>query len=240
MTKARQPSGAAALGPLAFKRALHIQKGMRCRTMPPAAVLIRVLALCLFPALCMAGTARAADVKLSSRTTYYDIRGRTAQDIWRQLQTYSIRHVGLDGHVLAQCAYTFSPLGNAVKTNRGWQPSTVEVGLDITYSYPRWVSANYADPALGDMWDKVSDLFRRHEEGHAVIALRNANLMVQRIRAIPPQPTFQALKDQTDALLQAIVERNNREQALFDQHCTDNATLRGYFRAAGADPGRLD
>ncbi len=219
---------------LAKKLALHICKAMP-KFMPSAAAVLLSALLLVGPA-----APALADVKISTRNTYYDIRGRTAQDIWRQLQLYSIRHVGLEGHVLAQCRYSFKPDGRAVRTDRGWLPASVEVTLDITYSYPRWVSANYATPEIRAMWAKVIDLFERHEEGHAVIALRNANLMVQRIRAIPPQPTQQALRAQVKALLDAIVERDNREQITFDEHCTDNAQLRGYFQAAGADTNRLD
>lgn len=133
---------------------------------------------------------------------------------------------------------THSPEGafgyTKLNTNVGWtaivdskgvcEIETVNFSYDITIYMPEWVEKHTAKQCLQDNWDAVWNEIQIHEERHRdLYLLLDTNDIGQRISAIKPKLSCDALKVAVNQEVEAILDMND---ILHDQfHASDSTPV---------------
>jgi len=94
-----------------------------------------------------------AEPTVTVNTTHYDIQGKNADQLKRQM-----KRLGPNGF----WAYTSWYIR--------WSGSCA-VSLEIDYTYPRWTDRDSAPSRLRERWDRMLTNLTLHEEGHGQIGL---------------------------------------------------------------------
>lgn len=147
------------------------------------------------------------------RTGYYDIRGRSADDLDRQ-----IRKFGPDrGHAIAQAEIRFEPVTLTLAERKGsCRFSSVRYRVLADISLPRWADSDGADPELRRAFGNLQDYARLHERMHVRIAEAAARSLERRLRAIPAQADCDTLERMAKAEIAAMRKLHDNAQKEFD------------------------
>lgn len=137
-------------------------------------------------------------------TSYYDVRGTTAEDIDRDIRAKG----PLKGHALALAAIQFEPVSILQReTDKGCHFEAAKFRVKAAITLPRWTDRlKSPDRDLRRAWQGLSDYARWHEDMHVRIAERFASQLSRDIEAIEPQKTC----DRLDRTAKTIVDRNAR------------------------------
>lgn len=147
---------------------------------------------------------------VTTETKYYDIEGRTAQEL--QAQTAAL---GPKGHAAYtdsyyRWKYTYKRLGTLCAIDR------VRVDTAITFTYPRWMSAG-SDPKLTEAWSRGLAVLVSHEKGHEEIARKASQEIYGSLHVLlPAYQSCDELGRTANALAQAVIEEANKKDKEYD------------------------
>jgi predicted secreted Zn-dependent protease len=149
------------------------------RSLPRALAVSLALSLGAAPAPPVAGVLSDASPIIRISEEFYDIRGSTAEDLYREMQRLGPEQDGrrFHGHTAwtINWRYTSQPSGSACRATR------VEVTAEITLTLPRWHAPPDAPAELRRQWDAYLAALRVHEEGHRDLAVAAARRVHSRL-----------------------------------------------------------
>ncbi|MEZ2127344.1 MULTISPECIES: DUF922 domain-containing Zn-dependent protease [unclassified Sinorhizobium] len=159
----------------------------------------------------------ASEVVVRNSYSYFDIRGKTADDLDRELAKHGPSTQGNDNRHPGATRIRFG--GDVTYAQRGgWcYVANVRVTVDTQIIMPRWRNRRNAEKDLSIVWDTLASDIKRHEEHHAEIARNHARAMEKEIRKLRPQRSCETLQRKVaDESTQAIAA-HDRDQARFDR-----------------------
>lgn len=175
----------------------------------------RLLALLfvLFPA------SAHAKVLVSESTKFYNVKGTNGLELSRQMLRGGRQNISLR-HAIAATATNYS-IADADVTLKGGKcvVSNVNVRLQITYYYPKWVASGRTSAAVRRNWQRFYRELLKHEGTHGAIAKQGAKQIEQKILAIKAAP-FMGCADFRRKAMAAFRTETNRirlRQNAFDR-----------------------
>lgn len=161
--------------------------------------------------------AAGAETIVNKKTSYFQIGGRTAADLDRELErrgpytnSTGNRHPGATKIKFGgDITYVEHPGRCAVQSAR--------VTLNVHIILPRWTNRKRAGKDLGLIWDTLSRDIKRHEERHAEIARQHAKGLEKALVALRPRASCEQVQDAVDRLTQDAIDAHDRDQNRFDQ-----------------------
>ncbi len=154
-------------------------------------------------------------VFISTDTKYYDITGSTEEELRSQ-----IAGLGPEGYAgLTHAVYRWN-IG--FKQHNGvCAIDRVRIDTVITFTYPRWKDMS-SDQKLADDWNRGLVALEDHEKGHEEIDRKASQDIYDNLYLLlPAYPTCGELKLRADALAQAVLEeekKNNKEYDRVTEH----------------------
>lgn len=166
-------------------------------------------------------TALPASVRVTSATSFYDVEGADIRSL-----VSSLRQRGPSdgrGTWAASTSWVFrwsyQPiLGTAC------QVQAAQVGLELSYLYPRWNTSDAAAPTIGTAWQGYLDRVELHEHGHRDIAEAAAAELAHALEALPGQASCEALAESARATAAELLARHAQAQIGYDRETGHGAT----------------
>ncbi len=195
---------------------------------------IRFLASALCVAVSLA-IASAQQVDLQERLEYYAIRGRSADAILKEMRALGPLGVLDPEHrYFASANYQISWKYFYVDGADGCAISQFDVGVDITYLYPRWEDRSEASSRLNAYWDHFLEKLEIHEKGHGEIAAATGAEVAKALGSLAPAATCDALERTIDAAAQAAMKSGNARQRDYDLYTHHGATQGAVFEVSAS------
>ena len=83
-------------------------------------------------------------------------------------------------------------------------------------SQPNWADYARANRSLRRRWDRYIEAVRIHGEGHVEISRQGAEIIAQRLSAIPPQENCAQLQAVFDAMLNEFLDHLQESHRIYD------------------------
>jgi predicted secreted Zn-dependent protease len=182
----------------------------------PLAVRYMRLPLVFSIALLLCGPA-GADVIASKSYSYFDIRGRTADDLDLELSRRGPTASGSSARHPGATRIRFGGEATYVQSGGRCRIGNVRVTVHTEIILPRWSNRRGASRELSMIWDALSSDIKRHEERHAEIARNQARAMERAIRSLRPQRSCEAMQEAVSDESVRGIEEHDRQQARFDR-----------------------
>jgi len=182
----------------------------------PLAVRYMVLPLVFSIALSLCGPV-SAEVIASKSYSYFDIRGRTADELDSELSRRGPTSSGSSARHPGATKIRFGGEATYIQDNGRCRVGNVKVTVHTQIILPRWSNRRGASKELSMIWDALSSDIKRHEERHAEIARNQARAMERAIRALPPQRRCEAMQELVSNESARGIEEHDRLQAQFDR-----------------------
>lgn len=182
----------------------------------PLAVRYMVLPLVFSIALSLCGPA-AAEVIASKSYSYFDIRGKTADELDRELSRRGPTSSGSSARHPGATKIRFGGEATYIQDNGRCRVGNVKVTVHTQIILPRWNNRRGASKELSMIWDALSSDIKRHEERHAEIARNQGRAMERAIHALPPQRNCEAMQELVSDESARGIEEHDQQQAQFDR-----------------------
>jgi len=176
--------------------------------------MIRFL-LCVLMSALMAVPAGAAN--LVKTYSYFTIRGRTLDDIQRELSRHGpkVNTTGLRHPGATRMAFT-TRIGYADRGSSCRIASAV-VTVKAHVILPRWRQGGRTDPDVRIFWDTLSADIKRHEERHVEIAKNHARDLEAALLASGSQDSCKDAAAKAKEITARVLASHDRAQADFDR-----------------------
>ena len=170
-------------------------------------------ALALLIAACALVPARAADV----RVVYYDIHGRSARDLFKEMEAKGPvdKSSGLrfpaytEWRVSWDFRYESAP-GICKLTG-------LDASVEGTTTLPHWVEGDAAPASLGKEWEDFVAALWVHESGHYAHGVEAADEIQALEGSTPPASDCQELTRQVTGRAESIVDKYRAIDAQYDR-----------------------
>ena len=173
----------------------------------------RRLALCLV--LCAASVGPALAGEIRERTTFFMVRGKTFDELNRQL--------GMNGPDLGRGARHAGSTEVSFKSNVSYknQPGGcgirhAQVTLDLHTTLPRWASPANSSPDTRTLWKTLREDIATHEAEHSHIAKLWLKRIEAKLRTLPPERTCSAMEARVNESVRTLLKQHESEQIAFD------------------------
>lgn len=120
-----------------------------------------------------------AEPRITSRDQFYDVRGTTKDEVWRDLLRKS--HGGGGSHA-AWTEWKIHWSYTTHETSEGCRISDILVREEIVCHLPRWIDDPGPKSELGKDWARFQRALTVHEEGHRKIAIEAARMIEKEMR----------------------------------------------------------
>lgn len=138
----------------------------------PLAVRYMVLPIAFSIALSLCSPV-AAEVIASKSYSYFDIRGKTADELDRELSRRGPTASGSSARHPGATKIRFGGEATYIQDNGRCRVGNVKVTVHTQIILPRWSSRKGASKELSMIWDALSSDIKRHEERHVAILRRH-------------------------------------------------------------------
>ena len=161
-----------------------------------------------------AGSANAG-ANVTVKTKYYDIRGETGETLIRAMDRKGPKH-GFLARAIAQTQYSIRSGADFKFDGRACRASHPEIGLDITYVYPR--VATPVSQQLEQRWTRFFAGVQKHEQTHGRIANEMARAAEQAINrvSVPGDRSCSQARMEMKRRVNAVIADYERRQVQFD------------------------
>jgi predicted secreted Zn-dependent protease len=164
-----------------------------------------------------AGSPADAAVVATKSYSYFNIKGKTADELDEQLSTRGPTANGSSARHPGATKIRFGGDATYVEENGRCRVGGARVTVKTQIILPRWNSRRGASPELSMIWDTLSSDIKRHEERHAEIARTQARAMERKILALPSQPDCERMQEMVTEVSARGIAEHDRLQARFDQ-----------------------
>lgn len=123
-------------------------------------------------------------VKISERTKYYSVSGKTGAQMFRSITRRGPK-TRRDGHAIAttKTSIKFRNIKTAIE-GRVCVIKNIDVILNLTYTLPRWRGSRHASPKTRKNWEKFLALVEKHEATHGRISREYARKLHARMKRL--------------------------------------------------------
>ncbi|BCH25949.1 DUF922 domain-containing protein [Mesorhizobium sp. L-8-3] len=170
---------------------------------------------CVAAACVLAAGPALADVRVSVKTTNYDITGKTGDALLQSMDRRGPRR-GLLTRAIAQTGYTVSWEVEWDMRGDVCRVKNATAQLAITYTFPRVV--NDLSPDLKRRWARFMQGVRKHEERHGTIARQMVNAAEQAVSGLSMRNDPRCRKSQAEVKrrVEAIYAEYEARQIRYD------------------------
>ena len=160
----------------------------------PLALRYMRLPIAFFVIAFFCGTA-AAEVIATKSYSYFDIKGKTADELDDELSRRGPTANGSSARHPGATKIRFGGEATYIQDNGRCRVGNVKVTVHTQIIMPRWRNRKGASRELSMIWDALSSDIKRHEERHAEIARTQARAMERELKALrrttaPPASLF--------------------------------------------------
>ena len=166
-----------------------------------------------------------------SRVRYYDVKGTSALELRTAMDRLGPKDPA-DGTAYAGFTKWTIAWSYDYATAAGCAVSNPRVVVRIQIKLPRWRAARRADPALARQWARFVEALRRHEEGHAAIALQAGRRIARRLGSFRPFRACARLERAADAAADRILLQTGKAERAYDERTGHGATQGARFPPA--------
>ena len=161
---------------------------------------------------------------------YYDIRGRTPNDLRKAMDAQGpMNPVGkkrFDARADWTLQWTYKWDGKLAKQAGLYRLSEWTVDVKSTIILPRWVELDEANPLEQRRWQVYSARLKLHENGHAKLAERAGDAVNRAFANIKVYPSSKKLKEAVRLKAQEILKLHRAMELEYDQK-TDHGKKQG-------------
>lgn len=157
--------------------------------------------------------------------TYYDVHGRTAQELVGEMRRLGPKTTAgsFFGETQSPMKWTWRTKSNGTNCTL----TSVQVSMRSDITLPRWTPPADAPQTLVDQWKQFLDALALHEIGHKDISARSARDIQRGLESLN---TFcSSLSNDAKRLTDAIVLRSRQEQERYDAETRHGATQGAVF-----------
>lgn len=179
--------------------------------------LIRRMATLAGLALMLAAGAAEAETIINKSIRHYNIGGRTAAEIDRELARHGpmtrstgSRHPGTT-EIRFGGEISYADEGGRCRVR------SVKVTVSTRITLPRWTNRKSASRETALLWDTLAADIKRHEERHAEIARNHARTLEARLSGLSSTRTCAALQKQAAEVTERTSAEHDADQARFDR-----------------------
>lgn len=178
-------------------------------------VIALIIAMGSFP------SSASAEITLKRTYTYFNIDGKSAEDLDRALAnsgpslSSGSRHPGA----------TEMEFGGSIKytqSNGRCRISDARITLKLNIILPRWRQRAAATRDTAIVWDTLSRDIKRHEDRHGDIARQHAKKLEKSLEKLRPQRDCKAMEALADKTSERVLGDHDRAQDKFDRVETIN------------------
>jgi len=162
-------------------------------------------------------TSASAEVVATKSYSYFDIRGKTADELDQQLSTRGPTANGSSARHPGATKIRFGGEATYVQHDGSCKVGSAKVTVHTQIILPRWRNRKGATKDLSMIWDALSSDIKRHEERHAEIARTQARAMERGILALPAQRNCEAMQELVSEESTRGIDEHDRLQARFDK-----------------------
>lgn len=166
---------------------------------------------------CMFSSLAVADPLIRKTYGYFDIGGRTAEELDRELErrgpvtnTTGHRHPGAT-------EIKFGGEVTYVERGKRCTVGNASITLETHLILPRWKNRRRAKQDLRFIWDTLSSDIKRHEERHAEIARQFARKLEDELLKLRPAKSCAQLERKVGLTTKRVLEAHDRDQLRFDR-----------------------
>jgi predicted secreted Zn-dependent protease len=149
--------------------------------------------------------------------SYFDIRGRTADELDQQLSTRGPTANGSSARHPGATKIRFGGEATYIQHDGRCKVGSAKVTVHTQIILPRWRNRKGATKDLSMIWDALSSDIKRHEERHAEIARTQARAMERGILSLPAQRNCEAMQELVSEESTRGIDEHDRLQARFDK-----------------------
>lgn len=162
-------------------------------------------------------TSASAEVIATKGYSYFDIRGKTADELDNQLSTRGPTANGSSARHPGATKIRFGGEATYIQRDGRCRVGSTKVTVHTQIILPRWRSRKGASKQLSMIWDALSSDIKRHEERHAEIARNQARVMERQILALPSQRNCETMQELVSDVSARGIDEHDRLQARFDK-----------------------
>ncbi|MEX0345008.1 MAG: DUF922 domain-containing protein [Rhizobiaceae bacterium] len=161
-------------------------------------------------------TTASARPKVTVKTKYYDVRGKTGAEVLRQINRKGPRH-GFLVRAIAQTQYTLSYGFESVQNEKDCRITKAEVKMDIVYVYPKL--RGKVSRKLNNRWKRFLRGVRVHEEVHGKLAKQMASATEKALLAtrVKGKRGCRKVRHIAKRNVDKVFKRYERKQVAFDK-----------------------
>ncbi|MAZ84255.1 MAG: peptidase [Hoeflea sp.] len=163
-------------------------------------------------------TAGQAETLISKSYQYFNIGGRTAGDLDRELSRHGPKASGTEMRHPGATRMKFSGTISYQQLRNGrCKVKSAEIKLHTKLILPRWTNRRRAEKDVVMIWDTLSRDIKRHEERHAEIARQYARKLEKSLVSMYPRKNCEAMEAAANAESDKILSKHDRAQVAFDR-----------------------
>ncbi len=160
----------------------------------------------------LSGAAAQAEPVVTTETNYYDIQGRTAEELRNQMHQKSHHSDGF-AHTDWNIRWNYG----SESVSGGYRVSDPRVTMSLVYTYPRWTDEGSAPWGLQGKWKKFMKALEEHEKGHGKIGMDAVHAVEKALNALPPVADGRQLEWKAQAAAQQTLSQYQRKEIEYDR-----------------------
>jgi predicted secreted Zn-dependent protease len=167
----------------------------------------------------------ATKPEASTQTIYYDISGTTLDELRSQMQ--ELGPVDKTGeHYHANTEWHINWSHTCQKSDDAYGVGSVEVKIEVTFTFPRWVASSDVNEKLVKRWDVYMRALQKHEDGHKNIAVEAGTEIIRRLKGLASYASCEELDAAVSTAGHDVVEEYRQKEKRYDKE-TEHGTNQG-------------
>lgn len=162
-------------------------------------------------------TPAMAAVVATKSYSYFDIKGKTADELDEQLSIRGPTASGSSARHPGATKIRFGGDATYMQDGGRCRVSSARVTVHTQIILPRWTNRRGASKQLSMIWDTLSSDIKRHEERHAEIARNHARRMEKMFLALKPESDCERMQASVARVSATAIEDHDKDQARFDR-----------------------
>ncbi|MAY63024.1 MAG: peptidase [Rhizobiales bacterium] len=163
-------------------------------------------------------TAGRAETLISKSYQYFNIGGRTAGDLDRELSRNGPQASGTEMRHPGATQMKFSGTISYQQLSGGrCKVKSAQIKLHTKLILPRWTNRRRADHDVALIWDTLSRDIKRHEERHAEIARQYARKLEKALVGLYPRRSCKAMEAAANKESDKVLKKHDKAQMAFDR-----------------------
>lgn len=159
---------------------------------------------------------------------YYDVRGKTLDDLRRDVFARGPFDAVKGQRFAGWTSWNIRWWLDYQTVNEGCAVGRAATETRVTYTLPRWTDAAKAPIELQESWARFSGALTEHEHGHGHLARELGARIKIAIEELQPQPTCEQLNRRAGDLAHHMIW-NDKEQEAYDRRTGHGATQGAAF-----------